>query len=94
MPDRQPPAAVLRQAVARLAPVLPVLTVAGFALVGNEHVPTTIDVVDNVATLGTVAGAKGYRVAYYPQFTGYVHIESAAMDSSGAYSWQLIAEQE
>ncbi len=38
MPDRQPPAAVLRQAVSRLAPVLPVLTDLGkrFAESGHE----------------------------------------------------------
>lgn len=43
----------------------------GRAFVNDENVATTINVVDDTATLGVVTGADAYQVLWYPQFQVY-----------------------
>ena len=69
------------------------------------HVPTGWALVDgllqetpisgwvvNTATLDAVAGATGYRVQYFPEFTGVVTLSDSTSNNDGTFRWRLEAE--
>jgi len=69
-------------------------TPIGFAVVNNELVETTINIVTNAATLGVVAGATAYRVHYWPELTVFVKEPPENWDRSGnSFGWSFEAEQ-
>jgi poly(A) polymerase len=83
VPDRQPPAAVLRQAVTRLAPVLPVLTDLGerFAAAGHELALVGGPVRD--ALLGREAIDLDFATSARPDET------EALLDAWGTATWDM-----
>jgi len=67
---------------------------AGFALVDGILQETNIDSwATNTATLATVAGAVGYRVQYFPEFTGVVTLKDSTNNNDGTFRWRLEAEE-
>ncbi len=77
-------------------------TPQGYALVrgaspqvgGGDLVPTTLGLAGDVATLGTVAGAIGYHVAYWPALTVWADPPTVSGDvASATHRWTLTAEE-
>lgn len=68
---------------------------AGFAIVGGRLVRTSCTVVTNTATLGTVSGAQGYQVLYWPTLTVYASRPTQQADgrTGDGRSWTLTAEE-
>lgn len=67
-----------------------------WAVVDGDLVSTTISITGNVATLGAVASAESYQVAYFPSISADVTIESDEMDQGNGtyvYRWQITAEE-
>jgi len=61
---------------------------------GGDLVPTTLGLAGDVATLGTVAGAVGYHVAYWPALTVLADPPTVEGDVTGAaHRWSLTAEE-
>ncbi len=83
VPDRQPPAALLRQAVAQLAPVLPVLADLGgrFAAAGHELALVGGPVRD--AFLGRAALDLDFTTSARPEQT------EAVLDAWGSATWDM-----
>lgn len=66
----------------------------GYAIVNGILVPTTISIATNTASLGTVSGATGYAVYYYPLLTCYASAPREQLDiNSAVYGWALEAEE-
>jgi hypothetical protein len=66
----------------------------GFALVGDELVPTNIgSIIANVATLDVVAGATAYEVWYWPELTVAVVRNTAKGQQDNSYQWTIEAEE-
>lgn len=67
----------------------------GFAVVDGGLVETTVDdVTGDVYTLGTVAGASGYRVEYFPQITAKVRPQPSTLDSERrSHGWQILVQE-
>lgn len=68
---------------------------SGYALVNGVLVKSTISVVANVATVGTITGASGYQVFYYPVLTCYAGLGvSKQFAGRGTVAgWSLTAEE-
>jgi hypothetical protein len=67
----------------------------GYALVGDRLVKSTVSVVANVATIGTVSGASGYQVFYYPILSCYAGLGvQRQFDGRGTVAgWSITAEE-
>lgn len=70
-------------------------TPVGFAIVDGDMVETTVDdITDNVATLGTVAGADAYVAHIWPEFTAVVTEKTEVGDAaSSGVAWDITLEQ-
>lgn len=61
---------------------------------GGDLVPTTLSLAGDVATLGTVTGAVGYHVAYWPALTVLADPPTTEGDVAAAtHRWSLTAEE-
>lgn len=59
----------------------------------GTHVPTSVNIVTNTATCGSVTNAVEYRVWYYPQVTVFaVYSEDISRDQA-TWSWSLECEE-
>jgi len=68
-------------------------TPVGFAIVDDLQVSTTINIVDNIATLGTVSGATGYQAQYVPEITVYASFKESLASETASYNWSLTCEE-
>lgn len=66
----------------------------GYALVDGRLVRTSCAVATNTATLGTVSGASGYQVLYWPTLTVYAGKPTISYNGRAADGgWSLEAEE-
>lgn len=65
----------------------------GFAVVDEQMVPTTCNVVTNTATLGVVAGANQYQVRYFPLITVLADPLEEDLSRGGSTGWSLTCEE-
>jgi hypothetical protein len=61
----------------------------GRAYIGERLVRTSCSVVGNTATLGLVAGATGYEVLLWPEFTALVRWTEQSHRKGQAFNWSL-----
>ena len=65
-----------------------------YAVVNGRMIKTPVSISTNTATCGTVSGASGYLVAYYPRLTMYVSPPQTSFDGREIVaSWTITAEE-
>lgn len=70
------------------------LAPTGFAVVDDQLISTSISIVTNTATLGTVSGATFYSVYYYPKITVFANPPTENnTHTSAEYDWEMVCEQ-
>jgi hypothetical protein len=69
--------------------------VIGYALIGNQEVPTDVSMDGNVATLDTVVDATAYKVEWIPILTCFCDggIKPSYSSRSNEYAWSLEGEE-
>lgn len=65
----------------------------GYAIVDGRYVSTPLVLVTNTATLTVVAGAQGYGVRYWPQFTVSARFTEDTRPVGASWSWRIEAEE-